>query len=159
MVEDPLQNWPVDLPRLYGATEWERRKKFHLWEELRPAPDRDLALILYAIGEVGVGKQVGRVAVLIDRQSPKPIFNPRDTLFWELGDQTFRFSKDGTIVYCYEFIEVKGVLNRNPISFSCRLWGLDLDRRRVGQLARDSFGFDLRQSELDALQWYSWARD
>ena len=159
MADDRLQGWPLDLARLYGAAEWERRKKFYLWEEVQPVPGRDLALVLYAIGEVGVGKQVGRLAALADRKSPKLLFKPPATLFWELGVQTFHFSKDGSVAYCYEFVEVKGFFDRNPTAFGNRLWGLDFDQRRVGRLACDSETFDFRQSEIDALHWKSWLPD
>lgn len=159
MGHDPLQGWPVDLPRLYGAKDWERRQRFALREELRPVPGRELALVMYAIGEVGVGKQVGRIAVLVDRKSPRPLFKPGAVLFWELGDQTFQFSKDGAVVYCYEFVEVRRFFDLNPTAFACRLWGLDLDRQRVGRRPRYSDGFDYRQSDIDALDWESWSRE
>jgi hypothetical protein len=156
MADDPLQGWHVDLPLLYGASEWERREKFHLVEVLRPVPGRDLALVMYAVGEVGVGKQVGRLAALADRTSPRPLFKPGGALFWDLGDGTFRFSSDGAIAYCYEFVEVKKLFGRNPTTLACRLWGLDFDRRRVGRLPGHSIAFDFRQGEIDALDWKSW---
>lgn len=158
MADELLNGWRVDLPRLYGEAEWKRLQRFHCGQMLWPVEGRDLAVILFAIGEVGVGKQVGRLAVLADQHSPRPVFEAGLTIFWELGDQTLRFSKDGNIAYCYEFGEVRDKPDSNPSAFSCRLWGLDFQWRQTGRLPRESKGFDLRPDELAALQWNRWPR-
>ncbi len=158
MSEELLQGWRVDLLRLYGESEWKRLRPFYPQQQLWLVPGRDLGVIHFAICEVGVGKQVGRLAVLADQKSPSPVYEAGMTTFWELGKNTLRFTKDGNLAYFYEYGEMRAKPDANPTSLTCRLWGLDFQWRQVGRLPRESQGFDPRPDETASLVWTRWPR-
>ena len=79
-----LAGWELDLPALYGRW-WQKRARFHLSERLFEAPGADWALVLFAIGEIGMNKQVGRLALLRGKDSPRVVRRYGRALFWFEG--------------------------------------------------------------------------
>lgn len=103
-----FDGWEIDLPKLYGKR-WKDRERFHLSEHLYPSPLGDRALLFYAVGEVGVNKQVGRVALFADKTAPRLLYASGETLFW------FEGPGDSEVVFfldlkarLYEFSEPVG---------------------------------------------------
>lgn len=154
--DDPLQGWPVDLAPLYGWLEWRRWQKWGPMQRLWEVPKRDMAVVLFAIGEIGVGKQIGRLAVLVDKKAPQPVYEAGMKKFWDLGDQTFRFSPDGSLAYVYEWGEAGSFFNSNPAALTLRLWGLDFERRRAGRAPELSGDFNVDTKDVDSLVWHDW---
>ena len=79
-----FDGWEIDLPKLYGKR-WKDRERFRMTEHLYPSPFGDRALLFFAVGEVGMNKQVGRVALFASQNAPRLLYYSEDILFWFEG--------------------------------------------------------------------------
>jgi hypothetical protein len=88
-----IKGWAVDLKAVYG-NRWKDRDKFHLSEDLWESPDGNIAGLIYGIAEVGISKEVGRLAVLRCKEKPELAFNLPKFLCWYLYDSAVQFGKN-----------------------------------------------------------------
>lgn len=96
--------WTIDLQAVYGAWFWRTRARFGMTERLYESPDRSCAVLLFGIDEVGVNKQVGRLALLKDKAAPRVAWTSRWTKFWYEGvEEPVVFDADRGIARVYEF--------------------------------------------------------
>jgi hypothetical protein len=119
-----LSGWEIDIQSVYGRL-WAKRAQFHLDERLFESPSGQRAVLLFGIGEVGMNKQVGRLALLADKASPRVVFHAGSALFWFEGQsgEAVAFSDDGCRARVFQF--------RKPFwrrrAFECRPRTLDCD--------------------------------
>lgn len=100
--DDPLRGWPIDLKKLYGWLGWRRRARFQLRELLFESPDAGECLLLYHVGEIGVNKEVGRLAAFKDKAEPTLVHCAGSRLFWWSGEDSVQWSPDGRLAFLYE---------------------------------------------------------
>ena len=105
---DNLKGWAIDLKAVY-RNRWNDKAKFHLSEDLWESPDKTFASLLYGIMEVGVSKEVGRLAVFRNKEKPEMILNLPKLECWYLYDSTVQFGKDG-LVFVHRFKAGRKVL-------------------------------------------------
>jgi hypothetical protein len=115
-----IRGWQLDLRALYGSS-WPDRARFHLSEWLAEAPGRDVAVLLYAIGEVGMSKQIGKLAVLRNKARPEIVLQPSEETFWFEGidDDPIRFDEKQPLAFVIEH-------QRTPERFLARERVIDL---------------------------------
>jgi hypothetical protein len=111
-----LDGWPIDLDEVYIEA-LPDRAKHTLGHQLFTSPDGQWAVLLYAIGEVGMMKQVGRAVLLHDRDRPTIVSRLDGRVFWYEGvaDVPVRFDANGGEAHLDEYF-VEGLLadGRNP---------------------------------------------
>ena len=95
---DHVKGWSLDLRSIY-VSRWSDRERFHLREDLFESPDGEIAALLYAIGEVGVGKEIGRLAII---RRGDLILNCSDVLCWYLYDSAIQFGA-GSVLFLHRF--------------------------------------------------------
>ena len=100
-----LSGWTLDLPSVYGGL-WEKRDRFPLTERLYESPDGRWALLLFGLGEVGLNKQVGPLALFRDKASPTLVYHSGSTAFWFEGiaGDPVTFAPDGRTARVFEFV-------------------------------------------------------
>ena len=100
-----LNGWEIDLQSLYGR-QWADREKFFMMERLFEAPGGDVAVVLFGIGEVGLNKEVGRLAVFRNKAAPVLLLPPGKELFWYEGAslEPVRFDESGNSAYVSEYL-------------------------------------------------------
>ena len=100
-----FSGWEIDLPSLYGPL-WEKRAKFHLSEKLYPAPNSEWAILFFGIGEVGLNKQVGPIALFRGKQTPQRIYHSGERAFWYEGlrGEPVQFSPEDCQARVFEFL-------------------------------------------------------
>ncbi|MEW6077163.1 MAG: hypothetical protein AB1724_05100 [Thermodesulfobacteriota bacterium] len=97
-----IDGWEIDLRQIYGGR-WRDRKRFGLGESLWEAPDGSYAVLLYGIGEIGINKEVGHLAVFRDKQAPVTVARFGRQLFWHRDDDTAQFGEGGLfLVHRYD---------------------------------------------------------
>lgn len=116
-----MHGWNINLKAAYGSL-WKDKEKFHLREDLYESPDKNLAVLLYGIAEIGVSKDVGRLAIFRDKKKPELVLNLPRLGCWYLHDSAVQFGKNG-LLFIHRF---KSFLNR----FTIQLCVLDPERRR-----------------------------
>lgn len=99
-----LGGWKIDLESIY-ASFWKRRGRFHLREWVKDAPTGDRAVLFYGIGEIGLNKQVGMVALLRTKSRPEIVLLPKKRLFWFEGpvDEPLRFDDQRPLAFVTEY--------------------------------------------------------
>lgn len=104
-----LSGWALDLEDLYGDRLWGERARFGLRDFLYEAPAGDRAVLLYAVGEVGLNKQVGRLAVLTGKAAPR-VRRAGAGLYWFEGcpGEPVAFDADGRRAWVWEYAEEPG---------------------------------------------------
>jgi hypothetical protein len=128
-----LKGWLIDLPAIYGKSGWSDRAGLHLAEHLMEPPGQHVlatCVMLYHIGEIGVSKEAGKLAVYRNKHNPKLLFNGRRALFWYFGDDSIQWSQDGGLAFLYECTIERGLFDLNPRSFGVRLYILDFIQER-----------------------------
>ncbi|MBI4376846.1 MAG: hypothetical protein HY549_10410 [Elusimicrobia bacterium] len=121
-----LSGWDIDLRSVYGWFSWRKRSRFHWRESLFESPDRSCGLLFFAIGEVGVNKQVARIALFRDKTAPRRAWHSGRTLFWFEGPaEPVIFSADGRTAIVWEFLQGWGG------TLGSRQRVLDLQARRL----------------------------
>ena len=93
-----IKGWNIDLAALYGDLPRQFTR-----EDLFESPDGQYAVVLFGIGEVGVMKEAGRVAVFRNRAAPELVFRPDNTVFWYAGPHTVEFDPTGRFASLHEF--------------------------------------------------------
>lgn len=78
-----IGGWLFDVRALYGRS-WRKRARSDLGEWLWEAPNGTSALLFFALGEVDMNRQIGRIAVLRRRGDPTCVVLGR-RLFWFEG--------------------------------------------------------------------------
>jgi hypothetical protein len=96
-----LKGWEIDLRALYGR-KWRDKEKWHLGEDLWESPDGRLAGLLYRIAEVGVSKEVGRLAVFRNKERPELVVNLPNLECWYLHRSGVQFGAEG-ILFVHRF--------------------------------------------------------
>lgn len=121
-----LSGWDIDLRALYGAAGWERRTRFHLSERIYESPDGSCAALFFAVGEVGVNKQIAKVALFKDKSAPRMCWNSGWRRFWFEGapGEAIGFAADGRTAQLYEYLCGWG----GELSWRERTLGLDQGR-------------------------------
>ena len=101
-----LSGWNIDLREVYGFFGWRRRSRFHLTEQLYESSDSACAALFFGIGEVGINKQVGSLALFKDKASPRMVWNSGGKLFWFEGapGEPVLFTADGRMARLYEYL-------------------------------------------------------
>lgn len=93
---DPLKGWKIDLKSVYGP-DWEPKQRswndFCLWE----SPDGTIAALFHHIIEVGVSKEIGRLAIFRNKEKPEMLFNFSNLECWYLYESGAQFGKVGLI--------------------------------------------------------------
>jgi hypothetical protein len=105
-----LSGWEIDVRALYGRR-WKKRGRYGLGERLYEAPASDHAVLFYALGEVGMCKQVGSVALFSGKEAPRLVWDSGPgLLFWYEGIEAepVRFGPGGAEAHLSEFIEQRG---------------------------------------------------
>jgi hypothetical protein len=100
-----ISGWEIDLPSVYGGF-WKKRAQFHLTERLYQSPDSQWAVLLFGIGEMGINKQVGRLALFRDKQAPRLVYHSGETAFWYEGgpSEEVVFNPDSRQAHVFEFL-------------------------------------------------------
>lgn len=104
-----IKGWPINLRAVYGSR-WKNRERFHLREDLWVSPNGNIAAMLYDIAEVGVSKEVGRLAVFRGKDSPELVLNLPQLVCWYLYDSGVQFGKDG-LLFVHRFQSGRGFLH------------------------------------------------
>lgn len=101
-----VSGWELDLPALYGRR-WRARARFHLTEHLYASPDGACAVVLFGVGEIGMNRQVGGLALFRDRPCPRLLYRSGRTLFWFEGPpgEPVVFSPDGGRADVFEYTQ------------------------------------------------------
>ncbi len=141
--------WEIDWPSLYGRA-WHRRNAFHLREHLFPAPGLDACLALYYIGEIGIHKEVGYLAVFKEAARPRLVHKSGWTLFWYNGDQSLRWDERGKLAFVGECVSEKPWWASEIRRFDDRPCVFDLPNERWCRLAP---GADFHPLDRWALPW------
>jgi hypothetical protein len=128
-----VAGWPIDLAALYGR-DWKNRARFCLSEDLFDIPGFDACVFFYNVGEIGVGKTVGRVALFVDRASPRKVFERPGEVYWYFGDKSVQAPAPGLVLLYECRAEPRGDL-ANPRSLHAHLVAFDAARGRWGRLA------------------------
>jgi len=115
-----LSGWEIDLPAVYGGS-WPKRDRFHLTEKLYESPDGRWAVLLFGLGEVGMNKQVGPLALFREKTAPVLVYNSGPTAFWYEGivGEPVVFGPDGRGARVVEFLQTR------PTEFGTRERTLD----------------------------------
>lgn len=149
-----LKGWPIDLRGLYGFWGWRRRARFGLGERVFEAPGRDACLVLYHAGEIGVGKEAGRLAAYRDKRRPRKAADGGWILFWDMGEDTVQWSGDAAFVF--ECDHVRAFLDTGPgrLYFYLHVFDFAGGRRARWERRLDAPG-DAKSLgvNLDALTW------
>lgn len=119
--------WNVDLKIIYGNL-WKDKKKFYLREDWYESPDKNLAGLLYGIMEIGVSKEIGRLAVFRGKQEPELVANLSRLECWHLYDSSVQFGK-GSLFFIHRFVSR---FNR----LSIQICALDMERRELASVDR-----------------------
>lgn len=121
---DHLKGWKIELRAAYGSR-WDRARElrpgadFCLWE----SPDGAIAALLYQIMEIGVSKEIGRLAVFRNKEKPEMLFNFQDLRCWYWHQGAAQFGKD-ELLFAHRFQE-------EPTGrLSSKICALDLAARR-----------------------------
>lgn len=103
-----ISGWEIDLPAVYGGS-WEKRDRFHLTEKLYESPDGRWAVLLFGLGEVGMNKQVGPLALFREKTAPVLVYHSGSTAFWYEGiaGEPVVFDADGRRARVVEFLQPK----------------------------------------------------
>ncbi len=117
-----ISGWEIDLPAVYGGS-WEKRDRFHLTEKLYESPDGRWAVLLFGLGEVGMNKQVGPLALFREKTAPVLVFHSGSTVFWYegLAGEPVVFGPDGRRARVVEFLQA------HPKEFGSRERILDFE--------------------------------
>src|SRR5262249_26879881 len=101
-----IAGWRLDLRAVYGSL-WEQRARFHLREWLAEAPGGVVAVLFYGLGEIGVNKQVGRLAVLRNKAQPVTVLRPEKLTFWFEGmvEDPVRFDEHKQLAFVSEYVD------------------------------------------------------
>ena len=101
-----LSGWDIDLRAVYGDSLWKTRARLHLGEKLFESSDSTRGVLFFGIGEVGVNKQVARVALFEGKTAPRTLWRSGMTLFWFEGapDEPIAFSGDRRTARLYQFV-------------------------------------------------------
>ncbi|MDD5208467.1 MAG: hypothetical protein PHV36_03710 [Elusimicrobiales bacterium] len=91
-----IKGWAIDLKAVYGRL-WADKRKFHLREDLWESADGDTAALLYGIREIGVSKEIGRLAVFRDKDKPVMALDLPRLECWYLYDSTAQFGDTGLL--------------------------------------------------------------
>lgn len=91
-----LKGWAIDLKAVYGGL-WPDKEKYHLREDLFESPDGSAAALLYGIREIGVSKEIGRLAVFRGKDKPVMALNLPRLECWYLYDSTVQFGDNGLL--------------------------------------------------------------
>jgi len=89
-----LKGWAVDLKAVY-AGRWREDRAPCL--DLFESPDGNTACLLYDIAEIGVGKEIGRLAVFRNKADPELLYNFAKLKCWYLYNSAAQFGVDGYI--------------------------------------------------------------
>lgn len=105
-----LSGWDIDLRAVYGDSSWERRSRFHLREWLYESPYFNCAALFFGVGEVGLNKQVGALALFRDKTTPRMVWHSGRTLFWFEGlpQEPIFFAADGRTARLCEYLPSVG---------------------------------------------------
>lgn len=134
-----IHGWKIDLKTTYGSL-WRDKEKFHLREYLYESPDKNFAALLYGIAEIGVSKEIGRLALFRNKEKPELIANLPHLICWYLYGSSLHFGQKD-VIFIHRFKSVPG---RNTIE----LCALDHARRRLVRLNQLPEGFyDIRHVE------------
>ena len=117
-----------DLLALYGRA-WAERARFHLSEQLYESPAGGWAVLLFGVGEVGMNKQVGRLALLRGKEAPHLLYHSGRRLFWFEGQpgEPVEFSSDGCRAQVWEFTQSLW----RPRALGCQRRVLDCELGRL----------------------------
>lgn len=103
--EEILKGWDIDLRRLTAGVR--RRGKeprpgvdYCLWE----SPEGDAAALLYDIIEVGVSKEIGRLALFRRKADPELAFDLPSLSCWYLYDSGVQFGREG-LLFVHRFTD------------------------------------------------------
>lgn len=140
-----MGGWEIDFRRLYGWWGWRRRARFRLTEAVFEAPDGDVCVAFYHIGEISLAGSVGRLAVFKNKRDPRRIFNGAGALYWYWGEGSVRWSRDGGRVFISRCEESGGWPGGNPRRLDSFLTVLDVQRELWA-------GSSHRLDDLQALQ-------
>ena len=123
-----FSGWELDLRALYGRR-WKARERLHLTERLYESPDGARAVLLFGIGEVGMNKQIGWLALFHGKPDPRLLYHSGRTRFWFEGQagEAVEFSADGCRADVFEFTQSLW----RPHELGCRRRVLDCDRGRL----------------------------
>lgn len=140
-----LSGWEIDLPSVYGGL-WEKRDRLHLTEQLYESPDARWAVLLFGLGEVGMNKQVGPMALFREKTAPALVYHSGTVTFWYEGipGEPVVFSPDGRVARVMEFIQTR------PQEFGSRERTLDFDAGGLVPLAARSSSLRARWQSLRA---------
>lgn len=91
-----IKGWRIDLKAVYGWR-WADREKFGLREDLWESEGRGFAALLYGICEIGVSKEIGRLAIYRCKEKPELAFHLPCLECWYQYDSSAQFGKDGLL--------------------------------------------------------------
>lgn len=124
----PLNGWPIDLRGLYGWFRWKNRAKFSLREHLFESSGGDTCILLFYIGEFGVSKVSGHLAVFRNKNNPVKIFDGGRKQFWYFGDGSVQWNPEKKLAFMYECKESFTFWKPDSRRYEIRLRVLDLSR-------------------------------
>lgn len=116
-----LNGWVLDLKAVYGSG-WKEREEWRLREDLWESPGQTTAALLYRIAEVGVSKEVGRLALFRNKEKPELVFNFPDLTCWYLHSSAVQFMTED-LLFVHRFKDGRSKLG-------VRVCALDLAARR-----------------------------
>ena len=117
--KDPLQGWKIDLKILKHK---KQSSGFWLGFWLFESPDGAIAGLLHHILEVGVSKEIGNLAIFLNKENPEILFNFSNLKCWFLHESAVQFGKDG-VLFVHRFRDGRHGLG-------VRLCALDLAAKR-----------------------------
>lgn len=140
-----MKGWEIDFRSLYGWWGWRRRAKFHLTEGVFEAPDGNVCVVFYHIGEISLAGSVGHLAVFKNKHDPRRIFKGGSAIYWYWGEESVRWSSDGRRAFISRCEETGGWPGRDPRRLDTYLTVLDVQQERWA-------GSRHRLDDLQALQ-------
>jgi hypothetical protein len=100
---------------VYGKL-WKDREKWHLSEDLWESQDGNIAAVIYGISEVGISKEVGRLAIFRLKEKPELAFNLPKLFCWYLHNSSIQFGNDG-LLFVHRFKSSRKVLDVDLLVF------------------------------------------
>ncbi len=103
--ESALKGWNIDLKRVYAGVLGDGKEPqpgvgCRLWE----SPEGDTAALLYDIIEVGVSKEIGRLALFRRKADPELAFDFPFLRCWYLYESGVQFGRNG-LLFVHRFTD------------------------------------------------------